>query len=158
MLAGKQMNAASEQMEAMETASRLRAAIGKLSRRLRPTLAGTGLTPTQISVLFTIARARTIGLGDLAAREGLNPTMLSRCVAQLSEDGLVRRLADPQDRRAAIVEITPAGRRLRERIHKERTDVLTAELARLDAEQGEALIAALPALESLAAQLEERRG
>jgi DNA-binding MarR family transcriptional regulator len=83
--------------------------------------------------------------------------MLSRVVAQLGEHGFVRRQPDPQDRRAAIVAITPAGRRLRQRIHNERTDVLDGELARLDADQRQALIAALPSLESLAAQLEARR-
>ena len=36
--------------------ARLRAVIGRLGRRLRPTRAGSGLTPTQISVLFTLVR------------------------------------------------------------------------------------------------------
>ena len=39
-----------------DAADRLRAVIGKLSRRLRPTVAGSALTPSQISVLFTIVR------------------------------------------------------------------------------------------------------
>ena len=37
-----------------DASARLRAAGGRLSRRLRETRAGTGLTPTQISVLFLI--------------------------------------------------------------------------------------------------------
>ena len=39
-----------------DSTDRLRAAIGKLSRRLRPTVAASGLTPSQVSVLFTIVR------------------------------------------------------------------------------------------------------
>ncbi|MGH2864444.1 MAG: hypothetical protein ACRDJX_04250, partial [Solirubrobacteraceae bacterium] len=57
-----------------ERTERLRAVIGRLSRRLRPTLAGSGLSPSQISVLFTVVRLGPIGLSELAAIESLNPT------------------------------------------------------------------------------------
>src|SRR5579872_2805074 len=100
-----------------EDSARLRAAIGRLSRRLRPTVAGSGLTPSQTSVLFTLVRLGPLRLRELAQIEGLNPTMLSRIAAQLCEDGLISRSADPVDRRAAFVRATPAGRRIRERIH-----------------------------------------
>jgi DNA-binding MarR family transcriptional regulator len=140
-----------------ESAARLRAVIAKLSRRLRPTLAGTGLTPTQISVLFTIVRLGPMRVSQLAEEEGVNPTMLSRVLGQLSEAGLVHRRADPGDRRAAIVEPTAAGRRLRERIRRERTDVMSVHLAALSDEQRESVLEALPALEALAEQLKDRR-
>ena len=74
-----------------EQSARLRAVIGRLSRRLRPTVAGSGLTPSQISVLFTTVRLGPIGLSELAAIEGFNPTMLSRLTAQLCDAGLIRR-------------------------------------------------------------------
>jgi DNA-binding MarR family transcriptional regulator len=69
----------------LETAARLRAVIGRLSRRLRPTPAAlaAGMTPTRISVLLTVVREGRIGLSDLAAAESINPTQLSRAVAQL---------------------------------------------------------------------------
>ncbi len=141
-----------------DVASRLRTVIGRLSRRLRPTVAGGGLTPTQISVLFTLARAGSMRLAELADAEGINPTMLSRIVAGLGDAGLARRQADPGDRRAAIVHITANGRRLRDRIQRERAAVLGAQLAQLDADEVNALIAALPALEALAERLRGRRG
>jgi DNA-binding MarR family transcriptional regulator len=83
--------------------------------------------------------------------------MLSRVLGQLSEAGLVHRRADPGDRRAAIVEPTAAGRRLRERIRRERTDVMSVHLAALSDEQRESVLEALPALEALAEQLKDRR-
>src|ERR1700684_3339628 len=86
-----------------QDSERLRAAIGRLSRRLRPTLAGSGLTPSQTSVLFTVVRAGPVRLSALADIESLNPTMLSRISAQLCEAGLMRRSADPGDRRSAFV-------------------------------------------------------
>lgn len=143
----------------VDTAPRLRAAVGRLSRRLRPTAAGAaaGLTPTRISVLFTIAGSGPIRLSDLAAHEGLNPTMLSRVIADFADAGLVTRVCDPGDRRAALVEVTAKGRKLRERIRGERTDALELALAGLDDEDRRAVERALPVLEKLAHGLKARQ-
>jgi DNA-binding MarR family transcriptional regulator len=138
---------------AEEPSARLRAAIGKLSRRLRPTVAGSGLTPSQTAVLFAVVRLGSVGLTELADAESLNPTMLSRVTAQLCDAGLIRRSADPEDRRSAFVEATSAGRRMRERIHRERTQALSAHVEELDEAQLEALWRALPVLEELAERL-----
>jgi DNA-binding MarR family transcriptional regulator len=133
--------------------ARLRAVIGRLGRRLRPTSAGSELTPTQTSVLFTIVRQGPLGLGEVAEIESVNPTMLSRIIGQLCDSGLISREASPGDRRAALVKATSAGRRMRERIHRERTVALGAHVEALEEEQREALWAALPVLEELAEQL-----
>jgi DNA-binding MarR family transcriptional regulator len=145
----------------LEATARLRVVIGRLSRRLRPTVAGSGLTPSQTSVLFTIVRLGPLGLSEVAEIESLNPTMLSRITAQLCDAGLISREASPGDRRAALVRATPAGRRMRERIHRERTAALGAHVEALEEEQREALWEALPVLEELAEQLpgpHERQG
>jgi DNA-binding MarR family transcriptional regulator len=133
-----------------EEIERLRTVIGKLSRRLRATKAGAGLTPSQISVLFTIVRRGPIGLAALAESESLNPTMLSRIIAQLVEGGLIRRTADREDRRAAQVEATRAGVRTRERINQERARALAAHLGELEDDERERVWEALPVLEELA--------
>ncbi len=138
-----------------ERTARLRAVVGKLGRRLRPTRAGAGLTPSQISVLFTIVRAGPIGLSEVASLEALNPTMLSRITAQLTDQGLIRRRSDPEDRRAALVEATAVGVRMRERIHRERARALAARVELLDADERELLWEALPVLEQLAELLRE---
>jgi DNA-binding MarR family transcriptional regulator len=137
----------------LDTAIRLRTAISRLSRRLRPTQAATGLTPTQISVLVSVVLEGPVKLAELGAREGLNPTMLSRIVAQLAHRGLVRRTEDPDDRRAARVEATPSGKRLHEKMRQQRNDALVAELGVLAPEEHDRLVAALPALEQLAERL-----
>jgi DNA-binding MarR family transcriptional regulator len=131
--------------------------IGRLSRRLRPTLAGSGLSPSQISVLFTVVRLGPLGLSELAEIESLNPTMLSRITAQLCDAGLVVRSVDPGDRRSANVGATAAGKRIRERIHRERTLALSEIVEDLDEAEREALWRALPVLESLAARLPSTR-
>jgi DNA-binding MarR family transcriptional regulator len=139
--------------EQAESTARLRAAIGRLSRRLRPTLAGSGLTPSEISVLFTIVRLGPLRLSEVASIESLHPTMLSRITARLCEQGLIDRSADPGDRRAAFVQSTAAGRRMRKRIHRERTQALSEHVEQLSAREREALWNALPVLEQLAERL-----
>lgn len=136
--------------------TRLRAAIFRLGRWLRPTEAAAELTPTQISVLMTVVSRDSVRLGDLAAIEGLNPTMLSRVLAVLVERGLVKRVADPDDRRAALLASTASGRRLRERMRKERSAKLEPVLAALSDPERQSIVDALPALEQLGVLLREQ--
>jgi DNA-binding MarR family transcriptional regulator len=143
----------------LDTATRLRVAIGRLSRRLRTTEAGAaaGLTPTRISVLLTVVRDGPVRLAALAAAERLNPTMLSRVISDLVDAGLLGRTSDDGDRRAAWVEATDAGHSLAGRMRRERTDALNEALAELSTTDRQVVEKALPALESLAEQLQDRR-
>jgi DNA-binding MarR family transcriptional regulator len=140
----------------IDAAPRLRAVVGKLSRRLRPTLAGSGLTPTRLSVLATLARRGPMRISELASIEGLNPTMLSRVIAELAGAGLLQRVPDPDDGRAALVDATAAGRRLRKKIQHERNDVLSVLLADLDERQRGDLISGLAVIEEIAERLKSR--
>jgi DNA-binding MarR family transcriptional regulator len=83
--------------------------------------------------------------------------MLSRVVADFAASGLVTRVGDPADRRAALVQATAAGLELRERMRGERTDALEVALASLDDDDRRALERALPVLERLAHGLKGRR-
>jgi DNA-binding MarR family transcriptional regulator len=140
-----------------ETAQRLRMVFGQLSRRLRPTEAGLAadLTPTRVAVLLNTVRNGPIRLSDVAEQEGLNPTLLSRTVANLAQDGFVTRTADEHDRRSAWLNATPSGRDLAERIRAQRTHALQVALAELSTEDRETVEAALPALEELAQHLRQ---
>ncbi|MGD0220504.1 MAG: MarR family transcriptional regulator, partial [Acidimicrobiales bacterium] len=71
--------------------------------------------------------------------------------------GLVLRRTDRVDRRAALVEATPAGRRLFDRIRAERSDTLSAALVLLSTDEQRTLRAGLAVLETLADRLKGRR-
>jgi DNA-binding MarR family transcriptional regulator len=109
-----------------------------------------------VSVLLHVARAGSSRLSELADFEGINPTMLSRIVSDLGEAGLLERVSDERDRRAAWVKATPAGKRLAERMRRERTDALNMALGELSASERGKLEQALPALEVLAEALKAR--
>ena len=140
------------------TATRLRVVLGRLSRQLRTTTAASesGLTPTKISVLLGVDRRGRMRISELAEAEGLNPTMLSRTISTLVETGLLDRVSDARDRRAAWVQVTDQGHRLAERMRGERTDSVNHGIAGLDDADREILQQAIPALEALADQLKDR--
>src|SRR5271170_3404749 len=136
-----------------ESVIRLRRVVLRLARQLNAASVGEGLTPTQASVLGIVTNRGPLGLTELTEIEGLNPTMLSRVVGKLDSFGLIRRLRDPDDFRAARVEVTPEGEKAWQRIASQRSSIISECVADLPAEQESALISALPALENLAESL-----
>ena len=133
-----------------ESVIRLRNACLRVSRRLRTTGDPEGLTASQSSALATLVREGPRRAGDLAEAEALNPTMLSRVLAQLERRGLVAREPDPEDRRATLARATAEGRRLVERLRARRAALLLGWLKDLTDAERASLMAALPALEVLA--------
>jgi DNA-binding MarR family transcriptional regulator len=141
-----------------ELVARLRAVIPRLARVLNDTSTGEDLTPTQYSVLALVRIRGPLGLAELTELEGLNPTMLSRIVKVLDERGLIRRMPDPGDLRAARVAVTTDGERVHDRVRAQRTRVLSDCLHSLPADTTAALLAAVPDLEALAEALKPVAG
>jgi DNA-binding MarR family transcriptional regulator len=143
-----------------DTVIRLRRVVLKLARQLNAASREEGLTPTQASVLGITTIRGPLSLAELTELEGINPTMLSRVVGKLDSFGLIKRLRDPEDFRAARVEVTQKGRSVYERITAQRSAVISESVSGLPGGQQVALAAALPALENLAEDLRAtvRRG
>jgi DNA-binding MarR family transcriptional regulator len=102
-----------------------------------------------------VCREGPIRLTTLAAKEGVSQPSMTQLIQRLERVGLVTRLADPDDGRAALIGITGQGQALlddRKRIRRER---LTALLERLTSEEKSALWlsarVALPVLHRLVA-------
>jgi DNA-binding MarR family transcriptional regulator len=132
---------------------RLRRVVLGLARRLNAASVGEGLTPTQASVLGIVVNRGPLGLTELTEIEGLNPTMLSRVVGKLDSYGLIQRLRDPEDFRAARVQATPEGEKAWQRIATQRAAIISDCVSELPAEQEAALTSALAALENLSENL-----
>jgi len=128
-------------------------AIGRLGRRLRPTRAGSGLTPTQVSVLFTLVRHGPLPLAELAERETLNPTMLSRVLGGLCEAGSRRAPRIPAI--AGRARGGDLGRPTDPRADPSRAQRGGSQphLAELTPQERRAIVEALPALEALAERM-----
>ena len=82
-----------------------------LEARVEEAFAGVGLSWARYGVLEQLAQAgEALSLGELAARLTCVRSNMTQLVDKLEADGLVRRLADPADRRSVLAELTPQGR------------------------------------------------
>lgn len=133
-----------------DLAARLRLSTARLARLLRQQ-AGTGLSPSQASVLATIELHGPLTLGQLAKTEQVTPPTITRIVGRLEDDGLVRRTVDATDRRISRVQITAEGRRRMEHSRERRNAWLAERLAAVDSADRAQLAAVLPILEALTA-------
>jgi DNA-binding MarR family transcriptional regulator len=130
-------------------AARLRRAVARLSRRLRRPGLGE-LTQSQLSALATVSWCMPVRLGDLATREGVSASTLSRLVDSLVERGMVIRVRDPDDARSSLVSATADGLAFLEDLRRNGTTLIDAGLRSLGDMDRAAVLAALPALERLA--------
>jgi DNA-binding MarR family transcriptional regulator len=71
-----------------------------------------GVTSTELEVLGTLVLRGPLSAGDLARRTGLTSGAVTRLIDRLVERGSVRRLADEEDRRRVLVEITPGAMKI----------------------------------------------
>jgi DNA-binding MarR family transcriptional regulator len=138
-------------LEVTRAASRLRALIGRFSRRLRQISMGGEMTLSQASVLGLLEREGSATPGVLAARERISPQSMGALLISLEALGLLSRTPDPNDGRCLVISLTEVGLQAvrGSRLHKE--EQLARALAdHFTAEEQQALIAALPLLERLA--------
>ena len=88
-------------------------AFGAVARRLRErsaeTLAPWDITPAHLRALRTLNRHGTMRLSELSDRLEIAPRTATEVVDALQASDLVRRRADPGDRRATLVEVTDHG-------------------------------------------------
>ncbi|WP_432563822.1 MarR family winged helix-turn-helix transcriptional regulator [Kineococcus sp. SYSU DK003] len=75
-------------------------------------------------VLHVLADAGPLRVGALAERLGTDPSTTSRQTAELAERALLRRLPDPEDRRASLLDVTEAGHTVVTAMRRRRHDHL----------------------------------
>src|SRR5262245_8349564 len=130
-------------------AADLRLVIGRLARRMRQDGAKRELTASRLSARVSVDRLAPVRRVAVAAAEAVPPPSLGRTVASVEEAGLIARTADADDRRAARITLTPAGRGRIRRIRRERTAWLQRRLDALSADELAALADAVPVLTAL---------
>lgn len=142
---------------AAEVADRLRLPVTRLARLLRQQDTS-GLGPTLSAALATIHREGPLSLSDLAASERVATATMSRAVGKLEARDLVRRAADPTDRRSCLLTLSPAGEDLLARNRHRRTAWLATALATLDAVELERIDDVVDLIERLTSVAAEPAG
>jgi DNA-binding MarR family transcriptional regulator len=84
------------------------------------------VTVPQHRLLVLVSSEGPRRMGRLAEDLGVNQSNASRLVDRLVEQGLVRRVPDPEDGRASLVEVTDEGRALLDAVNEHRLTELRA--------------------------------
>jgi DNA-binding MarR family transcriptional regulator len=115
-----------------DVADRLHSACIHLLRTVRREDVATGLTPARLSALSVLVFGGPRTIGELAAAEQVRSPTMSRLVAEMEANGLVRRRPSAEDRRAVVITATAKGRRLLHDGRARRVATLAARLEKLD--------------------------
>jgi DNA-binding MarR family transcriptional regulator len=114
-----------------DLADQLHSAAIRLLRLVRVQDTATGIAPARLSALSVIVFGGPVSLRDLAGIEQVRPPTMSRIVDALEREGLVRRQANRQDRRAVLIEATKQGRIMLKQGRRRRVKFLASYLSRL---------------------------
>ncbi|MBP0458408.1 MarR family winged helix-turn-helix transcriptional regulator [Streptomyces montanisoli] len=133
-----------------EVAADVATMAGLLSRRLRSTAPGTGLTPSQRSVLVRLADDGPATTAALARAEHVKPQSMRLTLGALEERGLVERTPDPADGRQSVMSVTDDGRTVLAGVRAAKQTWLSKVIAEeLDAEERRTLAEAAGLLRRL---------
>ena len=102
-----------------------------LLRRLRKEDEQAGVGPARLSVLSVLVFGGPMRLSDLARIEQVKPPTMTKLVAALEADGLVKRRADGTDARAFRVQATRRGTTLLHEGRRRRVARLATALTQL---------------------------
>ena len=131
-----------------EAADRIHSAAIHLLRRVRAVdTKAMGISPARASALSVLVFGGPRSLTELAEAEQVTAATMSRLVAALERERLVRRYPDVDDARAIRLEATARARRILERGRARRLDVLERLLAAASAADVEAVHSAAEVLE-----------
>lgn len=95
----------------------------QLRRRWMASLEPWGITPHEFRALHASTHGEAPRLSEIADRLHIAPRSATEVVDSLEAKGLVRRVPSPTDRRAVLVEPTPAGRTLAEEVAQRRSSL-----------------------------------
>lgn len=121
--------------EVFSIAERLHSAAIHLLRRVRKQDIATGEGPARLSALSVLVFGGPKTLKELAAAEQVKPPTMSRIVAGLERNRMVRISEDPEDARRMRIATTPKGVRLLKKGREMRVAYLAAQLEHLSPEE-----------------------
>ncbi|WP_336922568.1 MarR family winged helix-turn-helix transcriptional regulator [Aquipuribacter sp. SD81] len=127
----------------------LRVSLMRIVRRLRAEKSDADITDSQYAVLGLLSRHGASTAAALAAHERIKPPSMTRIVGSLLEAGLVERAAHPEDGRAQLVALTPAGHAAVQETLRRRDEWLCHQLSRLSEEDRRTLARAAELLQDL---------
>ena len=121
-----------------------------LLRRLRKQDEAIGLTAARMSALSVVVFGGPVTIGRLAEAEQVSGPTITRLLAGMERDGLLKRARDAKDRRVIWITATPRGSRLLQEGRRRRVAALAGDLASLEPAELALLARAAELIESIA--------
>lgn len=139
-------------VDAMAAATSITRAHQLVLSRINEALKPFGLTFSRFEALalLSFASDNALPLGKMGERLMVHPTSVTNTIDRLEDDGLVRRVPHPDDRRATLAELTDVGAKVAREASDALRDIAFG-LAELDTAQ-------LRSIESNIGSLRERSG
>jgi DNA-binding MarR family transcriptional regulator len=157
ILGGRETHAAVEggvadiAVEFQDTVIALRRVARRAARRNLPELPS-----SESELLSLVDDLKGIGVNEAARLMQVSPNTVSTLIRSLARRGLLERLSDPSDRRAALLHVTGAGAARIRRIRRQRAEAITNAMLALEEPDRRALAEAVPAMRQLLSELERR--
>jgi DNA-binding MarR family transcriptional regulator len=139
--------------EATEVADALHSAAIHLLRRLRREDERAGISAAKLSALSVLVFRGPLRPTDLALAEQVKAPTMTKLVAAMEREGLVRRRPDPRDARAVRLEATARGTRILQEGRRRRIQLLADALQRVSHDERESLAVAAALIETISQQL-----
>ncbi|QUG99646.1 MarR family transcriptional regulator [Saccharopolyspora erythraea] len=127
-----------------------------LDRAVEDLYDGAALTIAEVELLVPLRHAdEPVTAARLAARLGMSRAGISKTLAKLEKRGLITRAANPADRRAALIRMTPEGEEVIDDLFPRELEAHGRLLAGLGADRERVVEALTRFAEAMEAQLEE---
>ena len=138
-------------------AAELMQAMGVLLRRVRGEAGSVGLGWSLAAVLGRLDRTGAMTTAELARAEMVKPQSMGSFLAELEQEGLVRRQPHPTDGRQILFSLTEAGVEARRQRQAAKLAWLTQAIERCDADERRTLVDAIALIQRLGESQESSR-
>ena len=132
-------------------AADLMQSVGVFLRRVRSEGSPEGLSWSQAAALSRLHRQGPLTTADLARAERVKPQSMGALLAELEQEGLVRRQAHPTDGRQILFSLTEAGTETRRQRHAAKLAWLTTAIGQFDPGEQRTLVDAIALINRLGA-------
>jgi DNA-binding MarR family transcriptional regulator len=106
-----------------------------LARALGERVKRLGVVPGQFAQLLALFEHDGLTQGELCQMVQIEQPTMANTLARMERDGLITRLPDPEDRRRAVVTLTPRAREIQDDLVAEAMAVNRAATRGLDSEE-----------------------
>ncbi|MFC3577478.1 MarR family winged helix-turn-helix transcriptional regulator [Streptomyces yaanensis] len=112
-------------------------------RRMAEVLRPLGLTPAYLPALFTLSAVGGATQGELTKVSAIQQPTMALTLRRMERDGLITRVQDEEDRRRAIIRLTPRAEELMPQVEELARGINEAAFAGLPTEAPAQLLALL---------------